>query len=148
MLADVFFIPSINDEINIFDILLQSINRSVILSNLLTHCENIFVVKTVKLANAEYNIGAIKYLKKSRLHYDYRSCALSLFNGSGVIKHFCYQIKSRGYVFFQPNYQLILTYNGRCSLDKRDFRSQSNVLLLSLMSWILKTKSKGESINL
>ena len=45
-----FFIPSINDEINLFDILLQSINRRVILLNLLGHCENIFFVKTVNLA--------------------------------------------------------------------------------------------------
>lgn len=138
-----FFIPSINDEINLFDILLQSINRRVILLNLLGHCENIFFVKTVNLAKLNVIKGPWSILKKSRLHYDYRSCALSLsIQWIRSYQTLCYQIKSRGYVLFQPNYQLILTYNGRCSLDRREFRSQSNVLLLSLMSCIKKPKAR------
>ena len=92
-------------------------------------------------------LNIIKYLKKIKVILWWQKlCSLS----NQYIRSYqtlCYQIKSRGYEFFQPNYQHILTYNGRCSLDKRDFRSQSNVLLLSLMSCI-KTKSKGESINL
>ena len=87
----------------------------VISLNVLALCEKHFLVKMIKQAQAENKFPGHIMITEVVLYLN---------------------MKSRGYVFFQPNYKFFLTYNGHSSLDKSDFESHSSVVLLSLMSCI------------